>query len=55
MRKSDGSEKAVTVVQQSGKWVVTVRIDDSTMHSAFASEDEARKYEAYHRDRLGLR
>lgn len=55
LRKNNGPEKAVTVVQQSGKWVVTVRVDDSTVHTAFMSEDEARKYEAYHRNRLGLR
>ncbi len=54
-KSSNGPEKAVTVVKQSGKWIVTVRVDDSTVHSAFASEDEARRYEAYHRDRLGLK
>lgn len=53
-KSGNGPEKAVTVVKQSGKWIVTVRVDDSTVHSAFASEDEARRYEAYHRDRLGL-
>jgi uncharacterized protein GlcG (DUF336 family) len=39
--------KAVTVVQQNGRWVVTVRIDDSTVHTAFATEEEARHFEAF--------
>lgn len=54
MKKGNGPEKAVTIVKQSGKWVVTVRVDDNTVHTAFVSEDEARQYEAYHRNRLGL-
>lgn len=54
MKNGSGPDKAVTIVKQSGKWVVTVRVDTSTVHRAFANEDEARQFEAFHRDRLGL-
>ncbi|MBD9371613.1 hypothetical protein IB238_03020 [Rhizobium sp. ARZ01] len=47
MNSGNRPAKAVTVVQQSGKWIVTVRIDDNTVHTAFLTEDEARRFEVF--------
>lgn len=47
--------KAVTVVQQNGRWIVTVRIDDNTVHTAFLTEEEARRFEAFQQSKHDLR
>ncbi|SOC39943.1 hypothetical protein SAMN05892877_106271 [Rhizobium subbaraonis] len=54
MSRGSGAEKSVTIVKQSGKWVVTVRVETSSVHTAFSTEEEARRFEAYQRDKLGL-
>lgn len=48
-------EKAVTVVQQNGRWIVTVRIDDNTVHTAFLTEEEARRFEAFQQRKHEIR
>lgn len=45
----------MTVVQQSGRWVVTVRIDDNTVHTAFVTEEEAKRYEAFQQKKLDIK
>lgn len=55
MKTGTGPKKAVTIVQQSGKWIVTVRTDDSTAHTAFATEQEARHFEEMQARKLGLK
>ena len=47
--------KAVTVVQQSGRWIVTVRIDDNTAHTAFLTEEEARRFETLQQKKLDIK
>jgi hypothetical protein len=55
LKTGSGPKKAVTIVQQSGRWIVTVRIDDSTVHTAFATEQEARNFEAFQIRKLGIK
>ncbi|MFD1329378.1 hypothetical protein [Mycoplana ramosa] len=55
MKIGNRPEKAVTVVQQNGRWIVTVRIDDNTVHTAFLTEEEARRFEAFQQRKHEIR
>ncbi|HUH49180.1 MAG TPA: hypothetical protein VLZ56_04915 [Mycoplana sp.] len=55
MKIGNGPAKAVTVVQQNGRWIVTVRIDNNTVHTAFLSEEEARRFEAFQQSKHDIR
>ena len=55
LKIGNGPAKAVTVVQQNGRWIVTVRIDNNTVHTAFLTEEEARRFEAFQQSKDDIR
>lgn len=40
----DEQSRKITIVQQNGKWVVSVKTDEYSSHKAFETEAEARQF-----------
>ncbi len=40
----DAQTTKITIVQQNGKWVVSVKTDSHSSHKAFETETEARQF-----------